>query len=86
MDRNTLKTVFVANTIAGFGFATGLYTASLFFIPFVELLSEMVHEKRTRRDCGVITDDEFDTLKDALVQNTKMEQLEEGEIFQTPSE
>lgn len=49
MTRKAMGQVFILNTVAGFGFATGIYTASLIFVPFIELIAENIMEKRAER-------------------------------------
>lgn len=46
MDNSLLKKVFVVNSIAGFGLATGIYAASLMFIPLIELVTDYVKNKQ----------------------------------------
>jgi len=43
---SSYKTIFANNAVAGLGLATGIYSASLIFIPMVEILTDYVASKK----------------------------------------
>jgi hypothetical protein len=41
-----VNNVFISNTIAGFGFATGVYCASLLFLPIIDLMTDCIPTRK----------------------------------------
>jgi len=59
MPKQLWKEIFVNNAVAGFGLATGVYSASLVFVPLIEIVTEFIVKKGNRNcnECSIYLED-----------------------------